>query len=140
LDEKPELTDLMRSNEEVMADIRIVVASAHLPLRRALASYLRSLPGVTSVTAVDNSHTLVEVLATITPYLLLVDADLYPDWRGMQADNWVCQLRAATAPAQLVVLVNTPAQQRIYCTAGAHKALLKDDLSLELVELLKPKT
>ncbi len=75
-----------------MVDLHVVVASAHVPLRRALASYLRSLPGVASVVAVDNMRTLADAIAFAIPDLLLLD-DRPPDLRSPEGD------RAVTHPA-----------------------------------------
>lgn len=115
---------------------RVLVADDHPAYRRGLGLMLAEVEGIELVGMADTGATAVEMAATLTPDVVLMDLRM-PDLDGIEATRRIINGTAASAPA-MVVLTMFDDDESVFTAmrAGARGYLLKGADQEEIVRAI----
>ena len=117
-----------------MAGPNILVATQARALRRALTAYLYSTPGDPQVETSGELAAALDLLETRQSDVFVLDADLVDARAPVSLAGILLRLRRQYPHLNLIVLVDSAAQETLSLTAGATYALHKGQLDGRLAE------
>jgi CheY-like chemotaxis protein len=117
-----------------VAEFSILVVSPVRALRRALVAFLQDIPGVCQVEICSDLPAVLAVLEARRLDVMVLDADVVDIHTPISMASFLMRLRRHYPELNLVVLVDSVAQEAMCLTAGASHALHKGQLDQRLAK------
>jgi len=125
----------MSAPDPTSSPIRILIVDDHLVVRAGLHMLIDNHPGMTVVAMASNRAEAMELAASTSPNLILLDLDL----GGENAINFIAQLRETTPSARILVLtgVRDTDAHRQAVQLGAMGVVLKEHAPDVLIKAIE---